>query len=117
MISPPEIWAGVLRRLEAQLPSYALQAWVQPLTAEGDGEGIRLLCPSRFHRDRVRDRFLPLILRAAAEEAGRPVGFALAVSERRSRAADDPEPPRPSPDPPARRHRLDPKHSRPKIWR
>ena len=35
MISPPEIWAGVLRRLEATLPSYALQAWVQPLTAEG----------------------------------------------------------------------------------
>jgi chromosomal replication initiator protein len=103
MISPPGIWAGVLRRLEAKLPSYALQAWVQPLTAESDGEGIRLVCPSPFHRDRIRDRFLPLIHSAAAEEAGRPVGFALAVSEGRSLAADDPEPPRPGPDPQARR--------------
>jgi chromosomal replication initiator protein len=103
MISPPGIWAGVLRRLEAKLPSYALQAWVHPLTAEGDGEGIRLLCPSPFHRDRVRDRFLELIHHAAAEEAGRPVGFALAVSERRSRPADDPEPPAPGPEPRARR--------------
>jgi chromosomal replication initiator protein len=97
MISPPGIWAGVLRRLEAKLPSYALQAWVQPLTAESDGEVIRLVCPSPFHRDRVRDRFLPLIRSAAAEEAGRSVGFALAVSARRSLAADDPEPPRPGP--------------------
>ncbi len=116
MISPPEIWAGVLRRLEAQLPLYALQAWVQPLTAEGDGEGIRLLCPSRFHRDRVRDRFLPLIHRAAAEEAGRPVGFALAVSERRSRAGDDPEPPQPGPDPPARRTGVERPSQRPFLY-
>jgi chromosomal replication initiator protein len=112
MISPPGIWAGVLRRLEAKLPSYALQAWVQPLTAEGDGEGIRLLCPSPFHRDRIRDRFLALIHHAAAEEAGRPVGFALAVSERRPRAADDPEPP-PVPDSRAQRSGVERPSQRP----
>jgi chromosomal replication initiator protein len=95
MISPPGIWAGVLRRLEAELPAYAHEAWVQPLSVEGNGEGLRLLCPSPFHRDRIRDRFLALIHRAAAEEAGRPVGIALEVARRQApeTAAAAPPPP------------------------
>jgi chromosomal replication initiator protein len=92
MISPPEIWTGVLRRLEARLPAYAHEAWVQPLSAERNGEGLRLVCPSPFHRDRIRDRFLALIHRAAAEEAGRPVGIALEVARRRPTEAPAPAP-------------------------
>jgi len=114
MISPPGIWAGVLRRLGAELPTYALEAWVQPLTAEGHGEGIRLLCPSAFHRDRIRQRFLPLIHRAAAAEAGRPVAVALAVAERPVGAAADAAPahPAPLPSPDVRRARAEPPFQR-----
>ncbi len=79
MVSPPEIWAEVLSRLETQLPSYTLAAWVRTLSVESDGDGLRLVCPSPFHRDRVRERFLALISRCATAEAGRPVTVTLAV--------------------------------------
>ncbi len=79
MVSPPEIWAEVLSRLETELPGYTLAAWVRTLSVESDGDGIRLVCPSPFHRDRVRERFLALISRCATAEAGRPVTVTLAV--------------------------------------
>ncbi len=63
MSCPPQLWDGVLRRLEANVPEFTLDAWVRPLVAEPNGEGLRLLCPSPFHRERIRDRFLPGIAR------------------------------------------------------
>jgi chromosomal replication initiator protein len=87
MISPPGIWDGVLRRLAIELPAYTMAAWLEPLAVEDDGEGIRLLCPSSFHRERVRDRFLPLITRGASEEAGRPFPISLGLAERGPRPA------------------------------
>jgi chromosomal replication initiator protein len=87
MISPPGIWDGVLRRLAGELPIHTLAAWLEPLVAEADGEGIRLVCPSSFHRDRVRDRFLPLITQGAAQEAGRPLPITLVLAERHPRTA------------------------------
>ena len=53
MIEPPVLWDGVLRRLRVELPAFAVEAWADPLVAEADPQGIRLLCPSPFHRDRV----------------------------------------------------------------
>lgn len=38
-----------------------------------------LACPTAFHRERVRERFLAAIERCAAEEAGEPVEVALVV--------------------------------------
>ena len=87
MISPPGIWDGVLRRLATELPIHTLAAWLEPLSAEADGEGIRLLCPSSFHRDRVRDRFLPLITHGAAQEAGHPLPITLVLAEQHPRTA------------------------------
>ena len=58
MIRPPEFWDGVLRRLGSELPAFTLEAWLRPLVAESCGEGVRLLCPTPFHRERIRDRFL-----------------------------------------------------------
>lgn len=87
MISPPGIWDGVLRRLAVELPAYTMAAWLEPLAVEAEGEGIRLLCPSSFHRERVRDRFLSLITRGASEEAGRPFPISLGLAERGSRPA------------------------------
>jgi len=104
MVSPPEIWAGVLSRLETALPGYTFAAWVQTLTVESDGDGIRLVCPSPFHRDRVRERFLALIAQCANDEAGRPVAVTLAVGGRRPQAIPevvrDPGDARPNPEPP-----------------
>jgi len=90
MISPPGIWDGVVRRLGTELPIYTLAAWIEPLSVAPDGHGIRLECPSALHRDRVRDRLLPLIERCVAAEAGLPVPVTLSISA--------PAAPNPAPD-------------------
>jgi len=89
MSSPPKLWDGVVRRLGADLPAFTLDAWIRPLIVEEKGDGLRLLCPAQFHRERLRDRLLQRITRCAAEEAGRPVEIELAVSERAAVEAVD----------------------------
>ena len=53
----PELWDGAVRRLGAELSRHALEAWIRPLVAEAGADGLRLLCPSAFHRDRIGGRF------------------------------------------------------------
>jgi chromosomal replication initiator protein len=96
MISPPEIWDGVLRRLGVELPAHTLAAWVAPLSVESASGGLRLLCPSRFHRDRIQDRMLPLIEQCAAAEAGEPVTLELVVAPPRSSSDAGPVQPEPA---------------------
>jgi chromosomal replication initiator protein len=83
MTSPHELWDGVLRRLGSEVPAFALAAWLRPLALalEVEGEGVRLLCPSAFHMERVRGRFLPLITRVLALEVGRPLAVSLGVAD------------------------------------
>ena len=83
---PPRLWDGVLRRLGAEMPDFALAAWIGPLVPRGaasedggsDGR-LTLGCPTAFHRDRIRERFLSEIERCAALEAGAPVAVDLVV--------------------------------------
>jgi chromosomal replication initiator protein len=81
MSSPPKLWDGVVRRLGTELPGFTLEAWVWPLVAEERGDHLRLTCPSQFHRDRLRARFLERIATCAAAEAGRPIQIELSVCE------------------------------------
>jgi chromosomal replication initiator protein len=83
---PQELWEGVLRRLGAELPRHALEAWVRPLVAEAGAEGLRLGCPSAFHRERIEARLLARIERCAEAEAGRPVAIELHLLEGRAAA-------------------------------
>ncbi len=89
MNSPTMFWDGVVRRLQAELSPFVVEAWVRPLIAEGGVEQLRLLCPSALHRDRVRSRFLKRIRELIHVEAGRVVEIELAVVERSTRTADD----------------------------
>jgi chromosomal replication initiator protein len=84
MDSPPAFWDGVLRRLGSDTPAFSLDAWVRPLAVEQHARGLRLVCPSPFHRERVRERFLAGIERCVAEEAGRALHVELAVGRRRA---------------------------------
>jgi len=84
----PEIWDGVLRRLRRELSALALDAWIGPLAAEAADDGVRLLCPSAFHRERVRERYLARITEHVTHECGRPVPVVLAVG---AAAAEAPE--------------------------
>jgi chromosomal replication initiator protein len=49
---------------------FALDAWLRPLGARVVEGRLQLLCPTAFHRDRVRERFLPLIERHLAACGG-----------------------------------------------
>jgi chromosomal replication initiator protein len=80
---PPSLWTGVLRRLADEIGPFAMQAWVHPLVAEETGDRLRLLCPSAYHRDRVRDRWLEPIARCAEAEAARPVRISLDLGSAR----------------------------------
>src|SRR5262245_10023507 len=100
--SPPRFWDGVLRRLGAEMPSLALEAWIDPLIAHNaarpDGESqerLTLNCPTAFHRDRIRERFLTDIERCAAAEAGMPVAVDLVVASARG---DVPHPAQTAPE-------------------
>jgi chromosomal replication initiator protein len=81
MTTPP-LWDGVLRRLGAEVPAFAVEAWLAPLVPKADGESLVLLCPTPFHRDRVRERYLASIEARASEEAGRPVPVSLGLGPR-----------------------------------
>jgi chromosomal replication initiator protein len=69
----------VVRRLAADIPAFTLDAWVRPLIVKKDGTSLRLLCPTQFHRDRVRERFQRRIEECAAAEAGLPIEIEFAV--------------------------------------
>jgi len=81
MTTPP-IWDGALRRLGADIPAFALEAWVRPLVPRVQGDALVLACPSPFHRERVRERYLAPIERAVLAEAGRTLEVSLVVETR-----------------------------------
>jgi chromosomal replication initiator protein len=99
------IWDGVLRRLQSELPAFVLDAWIRPLMPRGNGEGLELLAPSSFHRDRVAARYLAAIERQLAAEAGEALPVALAVGRAahaaEAAAASAPRAPRPAPPAPS----------------
>ena len=81
MTSLHELWDGVLRRLAGDLPAFALEAWLRPLALEAEGEALRLLCPTPFHLERVRERFLARIVALLGELLGREPVVSLAVAQ------------------------------------
>jgi len=113
MTSHHELWDGVLRRLAGDLPAFALEAWLRPLALEAEGDALRLLCPTPFHLERVRERFLARIAGLLSELAGRELVVSLAVAgagagqPRERMPAGGPSPaaslPVPAPAPPAQR--------------
>ncbi len=87
-------WDGVLRRLGQDIPAFALDAWVACLGVEERSDGLLLRCPTPFHRDRVRDRYLKAIQLRANEAAAKPVKLELVLGAGRAVAARKLEPAR-----------------------
>jgi chromosomal replication initiator protein len=108
MTSLHEVWDGVLRRLDGDLPAFALEAWLRPLALEAEGDALRLLCPTPFHMERVRERFLARISGLLSEQVGRELVVSLAVAStgsaqprpQISAAGPAPAASRPAPAPP-----------------
>jgi chromosomal replication initiator protein len=77
MNSPPPLWSGILCQLQSELSEFSLEAWIRPLAIREEGDRLRLLAPSPFHKRRVEARFLSRIRELAASRAGRPVDVAV----------------------------------------
>lgn len=79
MTFTPKVWDGVLSRLQREVPSFAFEAWIEPLEVRTSERGIVLLCSSTFHRERVRINYLPRITACLHEELGAEAGEALTI--------------------------------------
>lgn len=80
------VWDGVLHRLGQDIPAFSLDAWVRCLGVEERENGLLLRCPTPFHLERVRQRFLAAIQRRASEEVGRPLVVELGLGAGRPQA-------------------------------
>ena len=91
MTFTPEVWDGVLRRLQSEVPSFSYEAWLAPLEAHSEGRDLVLVCPSTFHRERIRDHYLPRIDACLRQELGNEthalVTIELGVKARRAAVA------------------------------
>ncbi len=80
MAFTPEVWNGVRRRLQDQLPTFSYDAWLAPLVPQQHERGLLLLCPSAFHRERVRNHFLPRISECIRAELGQAMNVELGLA-------------------------------------
>ena len=67
-------WTHCLSCLEQELPAQQFKTWILPLRAEDlqgeDAAGLRLVAPSNFHRQWLRDRYLRRIEELSEEYYG-----------------------------------------------
>ena len=83
MTFPPKVWDDVLRRVRGELPAHSIEAWLLPLVPEtGARDELVLLCPTAFHRDRVRDHFLDILSVSLRQEVGGHARVTLGLSHR-----------------------------------
>ncbi len=82
MSSSPPFWNAVLNRLGQEIPGFTVDAWVRCLGVEAGEDRLLLLCPTPFHRERVRERFLSRIGSAVEAETGRALAIDLDVAPR-----------------------------------
>ena len=99
-----EAWERILHALAEELPPLVFEAWLDPLVAEPVEAGVRILCPSAFHLERVRDRFLATLTTQLRTQLGEELEVTLGVdpsarprAHRRRRPAAEPPTPAPGP--------------------
>jgi chromosomal replication initiator protein len=78
-----EIWDEAQALLRARLPTPVFQSWFEPIRAGASDENtFTLVVPSRFAKDWIEPRYLPLLSGAIASSAGRDLAVVLEVEER-----------------------------------
>ena len=92
MPHPLEAWQRAVAAMADELPPMAFAAWIEPLTAEGEGGGLRVLCPSAFHCERVRERYLERLQQLLSEHGGASLRVVLAATPKQ-RSPHAPPPP------------------------
>src|SRR5438045_1755263 len=80
MSSGPPFWHRCLASLREHLTPQQFNTWIRPLAIEPADEGYRVLAPTRFALQWVRERFFEQIARLAEQAEGRPVAISLHIA-------------------------------------
>jgi chromosomal replication initiator protein len=80
MHHPPKVWDAILGRLRTEMPDFAFDAWIRPLSLGEDSKALVLRAPNEFHRERVRCRYLDDIESFCAE-LGTPLEVRLEIGD------------------------------------
>lgn len=110
-----DLWRRCLEHLESEFKAEDLHAWLMPLQAREDGQGVRLFAPNDYIVDTVRSDYLPRIGEVLGHLAGHPlevsieVGSAAERAGTRAAAASPRAPRKPAAAPHA--HHLDPHYT------
>ncbi|MGL4408804.1 MAG: chromosomal replication initiator protein DnaA [Zoogloea sp.] len=77
-------WTHCLSCLEQELPAQQFKTWILPLRVEDlagvEGAGLRLIAPSNFHRQWLRDRYLRRIEELGEEYFGLPLSIEVTLA-------------------------------------
>ena len=77
----PEVWDGVLHRLQQEVPTFTFETWLQPLEPRRVDEGLLLVCPSPFHQERIQRHFLARIDACLRAENGAGIEVVLGLTQ------------------------------------
>lgn len=86
-----DVWPTCLLRLESEFPQEDVLAWLRPLQASQQDDGLVLYAPNTFVRDEVQLRFLPRI-RELARHFGGSTDVLLEVGAPRRAITRTPQP-------------------------
>lgn len=75
------LWQRCLQTLEGELSSQQFNTWIRPLQVVEGSDGIRILAPNRFIRDRVETEYAGRLGDIAARVRGRPVPIRVEIGD------------------------------------
>lgn len=89
------VWEACISRLEHEISKQQFTTWIQPLRVEGPSQGeLRVLAPTRFVMDVVREKYFHRIEALASEIAGERIQLNLSIEVvEKPKASDAPDQP------------------------
>jgi len=75
-----DFWHQVLSTVRKQVTQQCFETWFKPISYKGHEDGrLRLTVPTRLFKECLLENYSDLLLRAAAETAGSPLGLEVAA--------------------------------------
>jgi len=87
-------WRMLTERLQEDIPAAKFDAWIRPIRAEANGEGLTLNVPSRFFLDGLKNHYERDIVRLVKQEYGDHVAVRFAVDTSLAASPAAPKPAR-----------------------
>ncbi len=81
-------WFEVKAIIKERIPAPTFRMWIEPLEIQSfEDDSISLLCPNNFSKNRVNDKFLPMIEDEVSKITGKGLNIDLIVSGNNKKAS------------------------------